>query len=68
MNDADYEAELRYERRQRERKAGLEFTQMLRERLEDGLIPIEDLMESEGPKQPEELGARGPWEHNWRPL
>jgi hypothetical protein len=54
MNDADYEA--RRKRRERERKAGLAFTQTLRERLESERIPIETLMESEEPEQ------------NWRPF
>ena len=48
MNDADYEA--RRKRRERERKAGLAFTQTLRERLEAERIPIETRMESEETK------------------
>ena len=50
MNDADYEA--RRERRERERKAGLAFTQSLRERLEAERIPIETLMKSPPPSRP----------------
>ena len=47
MNDADYET--RRKRRERERKAGLVFTQTLRERLESKRIPIQTLMESPPP-------------------
>jgi len=51
MNAADYEA--RREHRERERKAGLAFTQTLREHLESKRIPIETLMESEEPESVE---------------
>jgi hypothetical protein len=50
MNAADYEAQR--ERRERERKAGLAFTQTLRERLKAKRIPIETLMESPPPFRP----------------
>jgi hypothetical protein len=52
MREADHEA--RCERRERERAAGLAFTQMLRERLEAERIPIEALSEPEEP----EAGAK----------
>jgi hypothetical protein len=52
MNAADYEA--RRARLEREREAGLAFTQMLRERLEAECIPIESLTKPEEP----EAGAR----------
>lgn len=45
MSEADYEA--RRERREREREAGIAFTQRLREQLEAGRIPAEALMEPE---------------------
>ncbi len=51
MNEADYEAYVfASELRERERNAGLAFTQTLRERLEAERIPIGDLMESEEPE------------------
>jgi hypothetical protein len=54
MTDADYEAKLRYERRERERETGLAFTEMLCERLEAQRIPIEALME---PDETREAGG-----------
>ena len=50
--------EARRKRRERERAAGLAFSQTLRERLEAGRIPIEALMEP-GPS-PNETGSTNP--------
>jgi hypothetical protein len=52
MREADHEA--RRARREREREAGLAFTQTLREHLEAERIPIEALSEPEEP----EAGAK----------
>jgi hypothetical protein len=52
MREVDHEA--RRARREREREAGLAFTQTLREHLEAGRIPIEALSEPEAP----EAGAK----------
>ena len=52
MREADHEA--RRTRREREREAGLAFTQTLREHFEAERIPIEALSEPEAP----EAGAK----------
>jgi hypothetical protein len=52
MREADYEA--KRERREREREAGLAFSERLREQLEARRIPVEALMESEESEEPDD--------------
>jgi hypothetical protein len=55
MRESDYEA--RRERREREREAGVAFTQVLRERLEAGRIPRGNLEKPDD--GPEDGGGDG---------
>ncbi len=55
---SEVDREARRKRRERERAAGLAFSQTLRERLEAGRIPMEALMEP-GPS-PNETGSTNP--------
>jgi hypothetical protein len=53
MREPDHEA--RRDRREREREAGVAFTQVLRERLEAGRIPLEGREKSD--ESPEDGGG-----------